>query len=325
MNALKRSAGFAMRTGLGSAVLALTSPKRFLVLTYHRVNDEGHPFFGGTPVDLFRRQMEVARRLFSVYPLEELAARAKSGGVPSNALAITFDDGYRDNYTCAFPVLRELGLPATIFLVPDAIDVDPLLWHDRVFDAFHRSRRENFDFEGRSYPVSTTAERERALSVVLAKLRSSSSETRDRLVASVLDSLEVEPDPRRFEKLTWDDVREMSRAGVNFGAHTLDHPILSRVDPVEARRQIRESKRKIESALGSEVAAFAYPNGSATDFDAVTEKIVQEEGFSFAVTTIAGANDSETNPFRLHRVGMWGDDPSLSAARLAWTRCRLFH
>jgi peptidoglycan/xylan/chitin deacetylase (PgdA/CDA1 family) len=323
--AVKRSLGLVMKSKLAPGVLALTAPTRFLVLTYHRVNDDGHPFFGGVPLGLFRRQMETVRRLFSVLPLEELVRRSREGTAPRNGLAVTFDDGYRDNFDNAFPVLRELGLPATIFLVPDAIDGDPLIWHDRVFDAFHRTGKGALDFEGRRLPLATLAEREASLRVVLSKLRSSKPEVRDALIEGVLVELGVKPDSRGFPKLTWDQVRSMASGGISFGAHTLDHPILSRVSAEEARRQVGESKRRIESQLDREVTAFAYPNGSASDFDAGTEKIVEAEGFAFALTTVPGANDARTPPFRLHRVGMWGDDPSLSALRLAWGRRRFFH
>lgn len=325
MKALKRSLGLVMKMKLAPAVLALTAPTRFLVLTYHRVNDEGHPFFGGVPLGLFRRQMETVWRLFSVLPLEELVRRSREGPVPRNGLAITFDDGYRDNFANAFPILRDLDLPATIFLVPDAIDADPLLWHDRVFDAFHRSAEDALEFEGRKLPLATLAERKRSLRVVLSRLRSSNPEIRDAFIESVLGELDLKPDPDGFAKLTWDQVRSMGRAGISFGAHTLDHPILSRVSPGEARRQVSESKRRIEAELGVEVTAFAYPNGSASDFDAGTEKIVEEEGFGFALTTVPGANDARTPPFRLHRVGMWGNDPSLSALRLVWDRRRFLN
>jgi peptidoglycan/xylan/chitin deacetylase (PgdA/CDA1 family) len=325
MKALKRSVGLVMKTPLAPAVLALMAPTRFLVLTYHRVNDEGHPFFGGVPLGLFRRQMETVRRLFSVLPLEDLVRRSREGTVPRNGLAITFDDGYRDNFENAFPILRELGLPATIFLVPDAIDSDPLLWHDRVFDGFHRTGNNALEFEGRKLPLATLAERESSLRVVLSKLRSAKPEVRDALIEGVLGELGVKPDANGFAKLTWEQARSMGRGGISFGAHTLDHPILSRVSADEARRQVRESKRRIESQLDREVTAFAYPNGSASDFDAGTEKIVEDEGFAFALTTVPGANDARTPPFRLHRVGMWGNDPSLSALRLAWGRRRFFN
>jgi peptidoglycan/xylan/chitin deacetylase (PgdA/CDA1 family) len=284
------------------------------------VNDDAHPFFTGTPVALFRKQMEALRRHFTVLPLTELAERARLRDVPRNGVAVTFDDGYRDNYTNAFPVLRDLGLPATIFLTTDAVDGNALLWHDRVFDAFHRTRRAEARFEDEVLPLGP-ADRGASLAIVLARLRRSSPEDRDLRIESLLEEFGIEPGvPGGWEKLSWREVREMASHGITFGAHTLDHPILTFVGEEEARRQIRESKRRIEAELGSPVTAFAYPNGSASDFDRSTQRIVEEEGLSLAVTTVSGANDEKTNPYCLRRTGMWGDDPQLSTLRLALAR-----
>lgn len=306
--------------GVTRVFLSLIRPRRFVILCYHRVNDDGHPFFAGTPVSLFRRQMEALRRHFTVLPLAELVERARRREIPRNSVAVTFDDGYRDNYTNAFPVLRELDLPATIFLTTDAIDRNALLWHDRVFDAFHRSRRNEARFESEVLPLGA-ADRRASLAIVLARLRRSSPKDRDRLIDCLLEELGIEPGvPRGWEKLSWREVREMASGRISFGAHTLDHPILTRVGAAEARRQIRESKSRIEEELRLPVKAFAYPNGSAGDFDESTRKIVEEEGLSLAVTTLGGANDAETNPYVLRRTGMWGNDPELSVLRLGWAR-----
>lgn len=292
--------------GVTRAFLGLTRPRRFLILCYHRVNDHAHPFFTGTPVALFRDQMEALRRHFTVLPLTALTDRARLRDLPRNGVAVTFDDGYRDNYTNAFPVLRDLGLPATIFLTTDAIDGNALLWHDRVFDAFHRTRK---------------AEARASLAAVLARLRRSTPEERDLRIESLLEELEIEPGVAPgWEKLTWQQVREMASHGISFGAHTLDHPILTFVGEEEARRQVRESKRRIETELGSKVTMFAYPNGGASDFDRSTQRIVEEEGLSLAVTTVSGGNDEKTNPYSLRRTGMWGDDPQLSTLRLGLAR-----
>lgn len=303
------------------AALALTRPRRFLVLCYHRVNDSGHPYFGGMPTELFREQMQVLRDGFSVHFLHELVEGAARGDIPANAVAITFDDGYRDNYTNAYPILRELSLPATIFLVTDAIDGDRLIWHDRVFDAFHRTRAERARFDGTELLLGDRGERRRALARVLSVVRRSSPEAREELIGGLLSELGVTTEPEDgWNKLSWDQVREMNGNGIRFGSHTLDHPILSRVSEEEARRQIRDSKARIEEELGAAVTEFAYPNGRTVDFGAVTKRILAEEGFRSAVTTVGGANDGASDPFELRRVGMWGDDPYFSALRLARSR-----
>ena len=306
--------------GVTRAFLASTRPRRFLVLCYHRVNDDAHPFFPGTPVALFREQMETLRRYFAVLPLAELAERARLRDLPRNGVAVTFDDGYRDNYTNAFPVLRDLGLPATIFLTTEAVDGNALLWHDRVFDAFHRTPKDEARFGSEILPLGA-ADRGASLATVLARLRRSSPQDRDRRIESLLEALGIDNGASGgWEKLSWQEVREMASCGISFGAHTLDHPILTFVGEEEARRQIRESKRRIETELGSPITMFAYPNGGASDFDRSTRRIVEEEGLSLAVTTVSGANDESTDAYSLRRTGMWGDDPRLSALRLGLAR-----
>jgi len=305
----KRLLGLAARAPvLARGLLALTRPNRFLVLGYHRVNDDGHPFFCGTPTRMFRAQMELVRRYFSVQPLDALVA----GDAPPNAIAITFDDGYRDNYTNAFPILRELGLPATIFLVTGAVDANQLIWHDRIFDAFHRTR----------VPIP---DKHQELASVLGEVRGVGPEERSELISRLLERLGVDSSESDvgWDKLTWDDVREMAAAGIRFGAHTLDHPILSHVSPEEARRQVKGSKEKIESELGCEVTSFAYPNGRPVDFDATTKQILRKEGFLSAVTTVSGSNDASSDPFELRRVGFWhSEDPYVSFLRFLMVRAR---
>ena len=265
--------------------------------------------------------MQVLREVFAVFFLDELVERAASGDVPENAVAITFDDGYRDNYTNAFPILRELSLLATVFLATDAVDDNRLMWHDRVFDAFHRTRVDGLVFDGTELPLTDLDEKHEALANVLAVLRSSTPSKRDESIDSLLERLGVTSPPGEgWDKLAWDHVREMNDNGIRFGAHTLDHRGLSHVSEDEARRQIRDSKARIESELGATITDFAYPNGRAIDFDAGTKRILNEEGFHCAATTVAGANDSKSDPLALRRVGMWGDDPHLSAIRLARSR-----
>jgi peptidoglycan/xylan/chitin deacetylase (PgdA/CDA1 family) len=265
--------------------------------------------------------MEILRSELNVMFLDELVERAASGSVPRNAVAITFDDGYRDNYTNAFPILRELALPATVFLVSDALEENRLIWHDRVFDALHRARAPAVVFDGDELPLTNASEKEEALARVLAVLRMSAPAERDESIDALVEELGVASPPgEAWDKLTWDQVREMSAGGLRFGAHTLDHPILSRVSDDEARRQIRGSKQRIESELGAPITDFAYPNGRSVDFHEGTKRILEQEGFRSAVTTVAGANDAASDPFVLRRLGMWGDDPHLSAVRLARDR-----
>src|SRR5262249_48029078 len=122
--------------------------------------------------------------------------------------------------------------------------------------------------------------------------------------------------------LRWAQVREMHGDGIEFGAHTVNHPILSSLRPEAAFNEIAHSKRVIEETLQAPVRHFAYPNGTAEDFDRGTEELVARAGFTSAVSTIFGVNTSTTNRYALRRGGPWEEDPAVFGVKLWWYRWR---
>ena len=291
--------------------------RNFLVLAYHRVTDDDDPFFGGVSTRIFARQIEVLHNCFNVLPLDELVERAPRNDIPPRAIAITFDDGYRDNYVHAFPVLRRYGIPATIFVVTGALGNDSPIWHDRVFGMFRQTQSEAVSIEGTRRPIRDLPERRAAMKSVLSRLRRLGPVERDREIERLGEALAV-AQPAPYPKLTWDEVREMVRDGIVFGAHTVTHPILTRIPLEEAVQEIASSKEALEHEIERPVTLFAYPNGRAEDFSEPIKRAVKEAGFVCAVTTLWGVNDRHTDFFELRRVGLWGPDPDLSALRLAW-------
>src|SRR5262245_54886386 len=110
--------------------------RRFQILGYHKVSPDQHPFFEPLHPDTFEQQMRFLKSCYTVLSLAELVSRSMRGDVPERAVAITFDDGYRDNYEYAFPILKKYQFPATIFVATGAIGTRELIWHDQIFDAF---------------------------------------------------------------------------------------------------------------------------------------------------------------------------------------------
>ena len=219
----------------------------FQILCYHRVNDDHHPFFGGVPVETFSAQMEQIGKYCRVLPLEELVERMRRRDVPDRAVAITFDDGYKDNFTNAFPILKDLGLPATIFLTTGSLDSGEWLWHDKVFEAFHYAHSQMLDMNEQSFPLTTKREKTVALNATLKRLRALPPEERDHVITNLIEQLD--PNYQSLsgqDKLGWDDVRIMSENQITFGAHTVSHPILSRMSLEAASQEIIDSKNAIE-------------------------------------------------------------------------------
>jgi peptidoglycan/xylan/chitin deacetylase (PgdA/CDA1 family) len=294
----------------------------FPILTFHRVNDENDPFLPAVPTAVFAARIAHIARHYRVMTVEDLVERVRQGTVPRNALALTFDDGYRDNLSHAAPILAKHGLPATIFLAAGYIGTPDVPWFDHVALAFKLSRRREVTLPG-SQPqrLETEGDRLAGLDRAISWLKTLSDEKRRRAVEHLVADLNPRgPDrPKRF-MLTWGEVDALRGLGFAVGAHTMTHPILSRVTLEHAREEIQGSKDAIERALGVTVRAFAYPNGGPEDYSPTTVRLVQECGFRCAVTTRRGLNGPATPPFELRRGGPWEDHLPTFALKLAYYR-----
>jgi peptidoglycan/xylan/chitin deacetylase (PgdA/CDA1 family) len=307
---------------LGFPFVRRRRSKSVQILVYHRVNNENDSIFPGVPVTTFTEQMEYVAEHYTVCSLGDAVERIRSDDIPTDLLTITFDDGYRDNYTCAFPILNRLGLPATIFLATDAIDSGRMLWHDRVFAALRETQAtalENFRGNGSTYPLNTPAEKRRALSQLLNFLWSLDDSDRSRWVEKLIQELGTKARMGcEGLMLSWDEIRAMSEHGIAFGAHTVTHPILSKLSPQQVKQEIRVSKEIIEANVKMPVKHFAYPVGRPDDFTDTVKKELRDADFECAVTTIFGSNDARQDLFELRRATPWDRDIDSFALRLSY-------
>lgn len=323
---IRRAAAGLERTGLlrplsRAAGYARKAPA-FPILAYHRVNDEGDPFFPSLPTEVFERHMAFVARAYVVLPLEELVERMGRNAVPRNALAITLDDGYRDNLTHAAPVLARHGLPATVFLATGFIGTAEVPWFDRVALAFKTTRATAYRAPwGATVRLESPADRLSALDGMLAHLKGLPDDDMRRAVDALVAALEV-TDQRGLKNrmLDWDDVHALAGLGLSIGAHTVSHPVLSRVSLQRAWAEIDGSRAMIATAGGRAPQAFAYPNGKPADYTAAVARLVREAGFSCAVATRFGVNTAATPPYELRRGGPWEHHLPMFALKLALYR-----
>jgi peptidoglycan/xylan/chitin deacetylase (PgdA/CDA1 family) len=290
---------------LTAAASCVRGNRSFPILVFHRVNDEQDPFFPSLPTAVFAARMRHIAEQYVVLTVEELADRVRRREVPRRALALTFDDGYRDALTHAAPVLARHGLPATIFLATGYIGTSEMPWYDLLALAFKTTARATVEVTpGQVLPLDSTAHRLQALQIALRHFKRASDEDRRQTIARLID--ELQPACAQRQKrlmLSWEEVDTLRGLGVSVGAHTVSHPILSRVAPDAAWREVHGSKVAIERCLGTAVRAFAYPNGGADDYNGTTVDLVGRAGFTCAVTTRRGLNSSSTPVFELRRGG----------------------
>lgn len=307
---------------LSRAVACAPRAPAFQILAYHRVNDERDPFFSSVPTDVFERQMAYVARTYRVLTVEELVARMRRGALPRNGLAITFDDGYRDTLTHTAPILARYRLPATVFLATGFIGTAEVPWFDRVAMAFKMTPMPSFAAPwGERVSLAGPAERVRAVERTLRHLKALPDGDLRAQVDRLAERLGV-TDQKCFKNLmlSWDDVHALDGLGFSIGAHTVNHPILSRVSVQRAWTEIMGSRRMIESAFGRSPAAFAYPNGGPDDYTGPVAQLVQEAGFTCAVTSRFGVNTRRVSPYELRRGGPWEHHLPTFALKLAWYR-----
>lgn len=285
------------------------------ILMYHRVSPrpDGWSLEPLSPPS-FEEQAEYFCRNYEMLPLDKLVSYLRQGkALPEKAVAITFDDGYRDNYLHAYPILKKYNIPATVFLTTGCIGTDKLFWWDRVGYLIHHTTVSQLDLaELGSYPLRSELDRFRAGSIIAKRLKKMPEETKNLLVEKLADicRVEIPPDLARGLILSWDEIMEMNNDGIAFGAHSVTHPILTKIPSEQAQYEITQSKRAIEEKLGQEVTAFSYPNG---DFNDSIDKVVRESGYACAVTTAPNLLTARANPYRLGRIGVGGDFSKLKA------------
>jgi len=226
-----------------------------------------------------------------------------------NSVILTVDDGYRDFYGIAFPILRKYEIPAAVFITTDFIDKGIWLWHDLLNFGLKNTPLNNFILNGRSFDISGQ------IGKLQLKLRLDQLCTRlapierDELINQLLKDLHVtvpeRPTPD-YAPLKWNQILEMSKCGISFGSHTCTHPILSRLPVQEALYEIRESKRRIEEVTQREILSICYPNGKEGDFNEKVKLMVKEAGFRCAMSLIYGMNSLDSDPYELRRMALDG-------------------
>lgn len=318
-----------MGAGLASALslgIGAVRPRRapsgvpYQIIVYHRVIPDDD-LFAIAPVGetLFNRQMEILSRHFRPVSLGRLMDQLKDGTVAPGTVCVTFDDGYLDNYTHAYPALRRHGVPATIFLATDYVGGTRKVWHDRVLSAFKGGKARRFSLAEAGLadrPMETGKERIDIAFHVLAWLKTFPPAVRDERILSVFAACGAEESDGERLMLDWDEVREMMRGGIEFGAHTLSHPILSTLTEAEMEKEIMGSRSEMESRLGSPVRLFAYPNGRKGDYNETTKRLLSKNGFICAVTTNPGVNHGLPDPFEIMRRQPWDRTAEIFHARI---------
>ncbi len=263
-----------------------------VILTYHRITPDRDEFLRPnalTPQE-FQEQIEGFAKHYEILSLDQLTQLLyEKKQLPKKAIVITLDDGFKENYQYVYPVLKKCHVPATVFLATGYIGANRTLWTHKLRYIFQQTRKVETEMQELGMlRLQSKDDKIKARSIAAEKLKKMPDVEKEVLLEKLSNVLDVDiPDSIGDDTfLSWDEVREMNSDDIMFGAHTVNHPILTRVSLQEATLEICQSKSDIEEKTGQKVTSFAYPNGGHRDFNRQIADIIKNSGFSCAVSTI---------------------------------------
>lgn len=302
-----------------AGVARLGGKSGLMVLIYHRVLPAPDPMLPDVPdAAMFTTQMSVISRYFRIAPLRQALDELQQGRLPAPTVAVTFDDGYADNLEVALPVLRRFDVPATVFVAPGFLD-GGLMFNDAITEIFRQAPAGQFDLQAYSlgcWQLDDWPSRRHAANKVTLQIKYQTLAERQSLIAKLARHAGATlPDTLM---LSSEQLRRLNQSElIDIGAHTVNHPILARLDDAAAETEIRASKAQLEQLLGESIDLFAYPNGKpCTDYLPQHVLQVQRAGFRYALSTSEGVARSRKNLFEVPRLGSWDRTTLRVLARL---------
>jgi peptidoglycan/xylan/chitin deacetylase (PgdA/CDA1 family) len=288
----ERAARLMDRARIGGLMRFMRTWEGVLVLNYHRIGDSStssleRNIFSAAPQAL-DHQLAFAKKHFDIIEPQDLPGLV--GSRRGRFLLFTFDDGYRDSYEHAFRLLKAHGVPATFFLTTGFIDNPRLAWWDEMAWMVRRSSHDRLD-RGPFLQAPLQLDHPscelalRALLRVYKALPGNGTERFLDWLAESTGSGRADTTAARDVWMSWDMAREMRAAGMSFGGHTVNHPILGSLPISRQAEEIAGCKRRLEAELGEPMRWFSYPVGTKRAFNRETRSCLEglnvELAFSF--------------------------------------------
>lgn len=295
---------------------------RLLVLMYHDLSPEPHP---GDKSDSLRAELAVYHFACHIRSLvgavrvitlrDAMAELRETGKFRENSVAITFDDGYKSVYSSAFPILKQYGASATVFLLTGWLNGRMTLWWEDLADLVRVADLAKIDTKGINHILDFTKDG-------IPDRLDNSNRARGRFLERVSGALMVLEDSERLRKseavhallapscgplqpgqqpMSWDEARQLSEAGIELAAHTCNHKNMSFLSLEEAERELREGKLEIERRIGQKVSGFAYPYGYDVGAYERYGPLLERCGYEYACTSWWGNVRPDSNRYLLNR------------------------
>jgi peptidoglycan/xylan/chitin deacetylase (PgdA/CDA1 family) len=308
---------FAIRNAL--TLFGTLVSSRLSILIFHRVLSEHDPLCPDEPDAVrFDKLMRHVSSSYRVLTLGEAITRLEQDNLPPRSLVITFDDGYADNAEVALPILQRYGLKATFFIASGFLD-GGRMWNDSVIECVRACHSFEIDLDefglGRA-TLNNFSAKKKCFDALLQHIKYQSMDERERSISRLQHLCGIDKLPHNL-MMRSDQVRQLHRAGMEIGGHTVNHPILLNLDPAEAENEVAQGRNDLQSITDSPVDVFAFPNGKPNvDYDYSHVEMLRKLGFRGSVSTAPGVGQSGDDLFQLPRFTPWNQSVPAWSVRL---------
>jgi len=297
-------------------ILKFINRKKVRILMYHGVDNYQTNFNLDdpslvTPIKNFEKQIKYLNEHYNIISLHDLVNHIKKEiPFPKSSAVITFDDGLKNNFVNAFSILRKYDITATVFLITDYIDTLKISWLNKFYYIIKKISLNKFAKEfNRKFPVYSILIRKVNKKDLIEYIKfllkyKVDDGVREKFIQDLYDKFKIRINKKTIKDLylSWEEIKKMNKLGISFGSHTCTHPALSTLNHKKVKKEIINSKRKIETKLHKQINLFAYPYGNKDSFNLNIKQILANNNFLCAVSTIDGFNNLNSDLYELKRI-----------------------
>jgi peptidoglycan/xylan/chitin deacetylase (PgdA/CDA1 family) len=300
-------------TGFLRVLNLLPTKPQLLVLNYHRIGNPEETLYDSqvfsATAESLEEQVRFLKLHLEIIGLEEAIDIAeKRTSLRHTRVLLTFDDGYRDNYDLAFPILRSHGVQGVFFLPTAFIGTESIPWWDKIANFIQQANIGTIRLPGlpeRTFDLSGSNRRP-AIDAALALYKSLPASSGERFLDDLAEQCRMDQCSGK-ERLfaTWEEISEMVRGGMAIGSHTHNHQVLSRTSEQDQIHELSLSKQILEERLGLTITSLAYPVGLQDSFSLTTREVARQTHYRIAFSFHGGFNQVDCmEPFNIRRQGI---------------------
>jgi peptidoglycan/xylan/chitin deacetylase (PgdA/CDA1 family) len=290
--------------------------KKLSILLYHgvtRIESKGIENFSKKHIHekIFFKQMKYLKKNFNVISMNEITYCNKNKiKLPKKSIAITFDDGFHNNFSVATPILNDLNLPCTFYICPGVIGTKNMFWVDEIEDCINLTQKRfiKIDLGKKTYSFALTTKKKKIDSINKIKFfcKLSPSLTKDKIINQLIDETQIIPNvnhSKNYAKANWKQVREVAKNDLFcIGGHSMNHDILSRQKKNEVSKDIEKSIKVISKRIKQKITHYSYPEGQKDHYNNRIINILKKNEIECCPSAMFGQNEDFENLFHLKRI-----------------------